>query len=123
MRQVMLLALVVSLGVLSGAGWVYDLGPDSSWSEIRSAPGIVIQAPMVFFGAHAISVLRVCRSGDKLRSRTGEGVIVEAPLGSTKQSYDIEVDRIEVGIRRTREIFLFTKRYDIPTCGQAASGQ
>ena len=120
MKQAMAFAVVASLGIVSGAGSAFMLGPDSSWAEIRGAPGILIQAPMIWFGAHAISVLGVCRSGDKLRSRTSEGITVEAPLGSTKQSYDIEVDRIVGGIRRTREVFLFTKRFDIPTCSQAA---
>jgi hypothetical protein len=116
----MLLALVASLVVLNGVGWGYGLGPDSSWAEIRSAPGILIQAPMIWFGAHAISVVEVCRSGDTLWSRTSEGMMVKAPLGSTRPSYNIEVDLILSDMRRTREVFLFTKRFEIPTCGKAA---
>lgn len=120
MRRVMLLALLALLVVLNGAGWAFTLGPNSSWSEIRSAPSILIQAPMIWFGAHAISVLEVCRSGDRLRARTSDGTTAEAPLRSTTQSYNIEVDRIVGGMRRTREVFLFTKRFDIPTCSEPA---
>ena len=119
MRKVLLLGLLAALVALNAARWAHALGPESSWTEIRSAPSILIQAPMIFFGAHAISVLGVCRSGDRLRARTSEGMTVEAPLKSTPQSYNIEVDFIEVGIRRTREVFLFTKRFEIPTCGEA----
>lgn len=111
-----MLTLVISLGVLHGGGWAFALGPDASWSEIRSMPNIFIRAPMIWFGAHAISVLEVCRSGDTLRAQTSEGLTVEAPLQSAPQSYSIEVDRIVGGIRRTREIPLFLKRFDIPAC-------
>jgi hypothetical protein len=119
MRRVMLLALIASLVVMNGVACAYELGPDSSWAEIRSTPGILVQAPMIFFGAHAISVVEVCRSGDKLRSRTSEGMTVEAPLGSTRQSYNIDVDLIVSDMRRTRVVYLFTKRFEIPTCGEA----
>ena len=120
MRWGLLLALIASLWVLPAADIGFAFGPDSSWEEIQSTPFILIQAPMIWFGVHAISGLEVCRSGDKLRSRTSEGVTVEAPLGSTRQSYNIEVDRIVVSMRRTREVFLFTKRFDIPPCGEPA---
>ena len=116
LKQGMVLALVVWLGVLHGGGWAFALGPDASWSEIRSTPNILIRAPMIWFGAHAISVLEVCRSGDTLRAQTSEGLTVEVPLQSTPQSYRIQVDRIVGGIRRTREIPLFLKWFDIPTC-------
>ena len=120
MKWVMLLTLVASLGVLSGAGWAFRLGPDSSWSEIRGTPNILIRAPMIWFGAHAISVVDICRNGDKLRAQTSEGMTIEVPLNSAPQSYNIEVDRIVGGISRIREIPLFTKRFDIPTCGEPA---
>ena len=120
MRQGMLSALLASLVVLNGAGWGYALGTDSSWSEIRSAPSILIQAPMIWFGAHAISVLEVCRSGDRLRARTSDGTSAEAPLRSISQRYNIEVYRIVGGLRRTREVFLFTKRFELPTCDEAS---
>lgn len=120
MRRLLLLGLLASLAVLNGAGWGYALGPDSSWPEIRSTPSILIQAPMIWFGAHAISVLDVCRSGDRLRARTSDGAEAEAPLRSISQSYNIEVYRILGSMRRTREVFLFTKRFDIPICHEAS---
>ena len=120
MKQAMAFAVVASLGIVSGAGSAFMLGPDSSWSEIRGAPSILIRAPMIWFGAHAISVLDICRHGDTLRARTGEGVTVEAPMKSASESYSVEVNRIVGGIRRTREIFLFSKRFDIPPCGEQA---
>ena len=120
MKQSLALAVVASLGLLTGAGSAFMLGPDSSWSEIRSTPYILIRAPMLWFGAHAISVLGICRQDDTLRARTGEGVTVETPLKSASQSYSVEVYRLVGGIRRTREIFLFTKRFDIPPCSEQA---
>ena len=120
MKQALGLTLVASLWALNGAGSAFALGPDSSWSEIRSTPGILIRAPMILFGAHAISVLDICRNGDSLRAQSSEGTKVEVPVRSASQSYNIEVHAIVGGIRRTREILLFIKRFDIPTCGDPA---
>ncbi len=118
LKQLLLLTLVGALGVLSRAGWAAPLGPDSSWSEIRSTPSILIRAPMIWFGADALSVLDICRSGDELRGQTSAGVTVEVPLKSAPQSYTIEVDRIVGGLRHIREIPLFTKRFTIPPCNE-----
>jgi hypothetical protein len=118
MNQVMVLALAAWLGVMNWMGWAYQLDPESSWSEIQRTPGILIQAPMIWFGAHAIWVLAVCRRGDSLQARTSEGITVEAPLKTGSLSYNIEVYHLEGGIRRTREVFLFTKRFDIPPCSE-----
>ena len=118
MKQRMLLALVVSLGLLHGGGWAFAQGPDASWSEIRSMPNLVIRAPIIWFGVHAISVLEVCRSGGTLRAQTSDGLAVEAPLPSASHSYSIEVNRIVGGIRHTREILLFVKQFEIRICGE-----
>jgi hypothetical protein len=120
MNQVMALALAASLGVMNWMGWADQLEPESSWSEIQRTPGILIQAPIIWFGAHAITVLGVCRRGDSLQARTSEGMTVEAPLKTGSRSYNIEVYRLEGGIRRTHEVFLFTKRFDIPPCREQA---
>ncbi|HSB70551.1 MAG TPA: hypothetical protein VLT62_14595 [Candidatus Methylomirabilis sp.] len=120
MKPRIVLTLVASLGLLSAAGGAFALGPDSSWSEIRSTPNVRIRAPMIFFGAHAISVTDICRRGDKLRAQTSEGTTVEVPQPSGSRGYDIEVYRIEGGIRRTREILLFIKWFDIPACREPA---
>ena len=116
MRSALLISLVVFLGFLSRAGWAFAISPTSSWSEIRNTPNILIEAPMLSFGAHAVSVLDVCRSGDTLRAVTSEGVTAEAPEQGYRSSYDIRVDRIVGGIYRTREVLLFTKHYEIPPC-------
>jgi hypothetical protein len=118
MKHGRLLMLVGVVGILSSAGWAAPLGPESSWAEIRSAPNILIRAPMIWFGTDALSVLDLCRHGDQLRGRTSAGLTVEAPLKAASPSYTIEVDRITGGIRHIREIPLFTKRFTIPPCGE-----
>ena len=116
MRRVLLISLIVSLGFLSRAGWAFAISPTSSWSEIQSTRNILVEAPMIWFGAHAVPVLEVCRSGDTLRAVTSEGVTAEVPEQGYRSSYDIRVDRIVGGIYRTREVLLFTKHYEIPPC-------
>ena len=116
MRRALLISLVVSLGFLSLVGWVFAISPTSSWSDIRSTPNILIEAPMIWFGTHAVPVLEVCRSGDTLRAVTSEGVTAEVPEQGDPSGYDIRVDRIVGDIFRTREVLLFTKHYEIPPC-------
>ena len=118
MRKITLVALWVLFGVLCAAGGALALGPESSWAEIRSTPDVRPEAPMLFFGAHAIPVLDLCVRGDRLRVATNDGPSVDVPPGSAARSYDIRVDRLVVmdGERDYRR-YLFTKRFDIPACG------
>jgi hypothetical protein len=116
MRRALLIGLVVSLGFLSRADWSFAISPTSSWADIRSTPNILVEAPMIWFGTHAVPVLEVCRSGDTLRAVTSEGVTAEVPEQGDRSGYDIRVDRIVGSIFRTREVLLFTKHYEIPPC-------
>jgi hypothetical protein len=100
------------------ASWAFVLSPSSPWAEIRSTPNILVRAPLISFGGVAVSVLDVCGSDDKLRAKTSGGQTVEVPVGSTPQSYDIEVDRLVGGLRHIREISLFTKHFTIPPCSE-----
>ncbi len=117
MHRVILLALIAWLGVLNTASGAVALGPESPWSEIRSTPDVFPEAPMIFFGVHGVSVLDVCVRGDKLRAATSDGIASEIPLGSTRRSYDIKVGRMVVTGEHSFLRYLFTKHFDIPTCG------
>ncbi len=118
MRKIMALTLVALLWLLHAASGALALGPESSWAEIRSTPDVKPQAPMLFFGAHAVSVLDLCMRGDRLRAATSDGLTSEVPLGSTARSYDIRVDRLViVDGEHSYHRYLFTKHFDIPACG------
>lgn len=116
MRKITVLTLCTVLGVLHGTSGALALGPESSWTEIRSTPDVRPQAPMLFFGVHAISLLDLCVRGDRLRAATSDGP-AETPLRSTARSYEIRVDRLVlVDGGHSYNRYLFTKRFDIPAC-------
>ena len=92
------------------------VGPQSSWDEIRGTPGLVVNAPMIPFGARAVAVTDVCRSGDKLRATAADGTKLETPGSGHRSSYTIEVGRI-VGDGETSKFrALFVKPFDVPPC-------
>src|SRR5574341_630155 len=117
MRTVLLLALVAWLGVLAPTSEVFALDPGSPWPEIRSAPDVIPQAPMIFFGTHGIPVLDVCVSGDTLQAPSGVDGSARVAVGSTRRNYDIRVDRVTGGGEHSRFQYLFTKHFEIPACG------
>ena len=49
------------------------VGPQSSWEEIRSTPGLIVLGPQIFFGTRGVSVTDLCLSGDKLRAPRVDG--------------------------------------------------
>ena len=101
-------------GPMAGAG--PTVGPQSSWDEIRGTPGLVVNAPMIPFGARAVAVTDVCRSGDKLRATAADGTKLETPGAAHRSSYTIEVGRI-VGDGETSKFrALFVKPFDVPPC-------
>ena len=101
-------------GTIAGAG--PTVGPQSSWDEIRGTPGLVVNAPMIPFGARAVAVTDVCRSGDKLRATAADGTKLETPGSGHRSSYTIEVGRI-VGDGETSKFrALFVKPFEIPSC-------
>jgi hypothetical protein len=92
------------------------VGPQSSWDEIRSTPGLVVNAPMIPFGARAVAVTDVCRSGDKLRATAADGTALETAGAAHRSNYMIEVGRI-VGDGETSKFrALFVRPFDIPPC-------
>ena len=117
MRKVILLTVIAWLGVMNAASGVLALGPESSWSEIRRTPDVIPGAPMIFFGADAVSVTDLCVGGDMLRADTGAGVAAEVHLGSTPRSYAIKVDRVIGAGEHSHTLYLFTKHFEIPVCG------
>ena len=93
-----------------------DIGPHSSWDEIRATPGLVVNAPMIPFGARAVAVTNVCRSGEMLRATTADGTKLETPGAGHRSSYTIEVGRI-VGDGETSKFrALFAKPFEVPPC-------
>jgi hypothetical protein len=92
------------------------VGPQSSWDEIRSTPGLVVNVPMIPFGARAVAVTDVCRNGDKLRATAADGAKLETLGSGHRSSYTIEVGRI-VGDGETSKFrALFVKPCDVPPC-------
>jgi hypothetical protein len=71
---------------------------------------------MIPFGARAVAVTDVCRSGDKLRATAADGTKLETPGSGHRSNYMIEVGRI-VGDGETSKFrALFVKPFDIPPC-------
>jgi hypothetical protein len=71
---------------------------------------------MIPFGARAVSVTDVCRSGDKLRAKASDGTVLETPAAGHRPSYTIQVGRI-VGDGETSTFrALFAKPFEIPPC-------
>jgi len=92
------------------------VGPQSSWDEIRGTPGLVVSAPMIPFGARAVAVTNVCRSGEMLRATASDGAKLETPVAGHRSSYMIQVGRI-VGDGETSTFrALFVKPFDVPPC-------
>jgi hypothetical protein len=92
------------------------VGPQSSWDEIRGTPGLVVNAPMIPFGARGVAVTEVCRSGDRLRATAADGTRLETAGTAHRSSYTIEVGRI-VGDGETSKFrALFVKPFEVPPC-------
>ena len=92
------------------------VGSQSTWEEIRGTPGLVVNAPMIPFGARAVAVTDVCRSGDKLRATAADGAKLETAGAAHRSSYTIEVGRI-VGDGETSKFrALFVKPFEVPPC-------
>lgn len=92
------------------------VGPQSTWDEIRATPGLVVNAPMIPFGARAVAVTNVCRSGEMLRATAADGTKLETPAAGHRSSYTIEVGRI-VGDGETSKFrALFAKPFEVPPC-------
>lgn len=99
-------------GTLTGP----TFGPQSSWDEIRGTPGLVVNAPMIPFGARAVAVTNVCRSGDTLRATAADGTTLETPGAAHRSTYTIAVGRI-VGDGETSKFrALFVKPFEVPPC-------
>lgn len=113
--------LIVLLAIGGGCATTWTMagptiGPQSSWDEIRATPGLVVSAPMIPFGARAVAVTDVCRSGDKLRATAADGTKLETPGAAHRSNYTIEVGRI-VGDGETSKFrALFVKQFDVPPC-------
>lgn len=93
-----------------------DVGPQSSWEEIRGTPGLIVNAPMIPFGARAVSVTDVCRSGDRLRATAADGAVLETPAAGHRPSYRIEVGRMVGDAETSKFRALFVKSFDVPPC-------
>jgi hypothetical protein len=92
------------------------VGPQSSWEEIRGTPGLVVNAPMIPFGARAVAVTDVCRSGDRLRATAADGTALETPAAGHRPSYAIQVGRIVGDAETSTFRALFVKPFEVPAC-------
>jgi hypothetical protein len=92
------------------------IGPQSSWEEICGIPNVILQPPMIAFGARSVSVMNVCRSGDTFRATAGDGTKLEKPAARVPLDYQIGVGRL-VGDAETSSIrILFYKPFSVPPC-------
>jgi len=92
------------------------VGPQSSWEEIRSTPGLVVLAPQIFFGTRGVSVTDLCVSGDTLRAPTVGRGAAEVPVAGHELRYMVRVG-IPVGDGETSTIrVLFVKPFEVPPC-------
>ncbi len=93
-----------------------SVGPQSSWEEIRSTPGLIVLGPQIFFGTWGVSVTHLCLSGDKLRAPRVDGGTAEMPAAGRQLSYMIRVGVPAGDGERSTIRVLFVKPFDIPAC-------
>jgi hypothetical protein len=72
---------------------------------------------MIPFGARAVSVTNVCRSGDRLRATAADGTALETSAAGHRSSYTIEVGRMVGDAETLKFRALFVKPFEVPTCG------
>ena len=92
------------------------VGPQSSWEEIRGTPGLIVSAPRIPFGARAVSVTNVCRSGDRFRAKASDGTALETLAAGHRASYAVQVGRIVGDAETSTFRALFVKPFEIPPC-------
>jgi hypothetical protein len=92
------------------------VGPQSSWEEIRGTPDLMLNPPVIRFGARSVSVMDVCRNGDQLRATTGDGTALETPAAGHGSTYTIQVGRIVGDAETSKFRALFVKPFEVPAC-------
>jgi hypothetical protein len=71
---------------------------------------------MIPFGARAVAVTDVCRSGDRLRATTADGTALETAAADHRPSYPIPVGRIVGDGENGGFRALFVKAFAVPPC-------
>lgn len=92
------------------------VGPQSSWEEIRATPGLIVNAPMIPFGARAVSVTNVCRRGERVRATAADGAALETSAAGLRPSYTIPVGHVVGTGEHTGFRTLFVKSFEVPPC-------
>jgi hypothetical protein len=92
------------------------VGPQSSWEEIRGTPDLMLNPPVIRFGARSVSVMDVCRGGEQLRATTGDGTALETPAAGHGSTYTIQVGRIVGDAETSKFRTLFVKPFEVPPC-------
>ncbi|HTU03769.1 MAG TPA: hypothetical protein VMG58_18185 [Candidatus Sulfotelmatobacter sp.] len=121
-RLISMLGLILVFGCASAPlerlSPVAALTPASSWAEIRSAPSVIARAPLVFFGTTGVSVLDLCRRGDRVERGDSLTMGADIPASAVRRAYAIPVVYIlNAGAEHPHDVYLFTKHYAIPACG------
>jgi hypothetical protein len=93
-----------------------DIGPQSSWDEIRGTPDLMLNPPVIRFGARAVSVMDVCRRGDQMHATTGDGTALETPAAGHGSTYTIQVGRILGDGETSKFRVLFVNPIEVPPC-------
>ncbi len=116
MRMTVPLAVLLALALIGAASAVAMLGPDSSWSDIRSTPNVYGRPPLIFFGTTGVPVTDVCTVGDKFHAVNRNSLTAEVPVAMHPLSYDIEVVETFGNGDHPHERLLFLKHLQIPAC-------
>jgi hypothetical protein len=114
MRMTPVVMLLV-FGVVTAASATPMLGPDSSWSDIRSTPNVYGRPPLIFFGTTGIPVTDVCTVEGRFHAVNRNSLTSEVPVAMHPLSYDIEVVETFEG-KNPHSRLLFLKHLEIPAC-------
>ena len=77
---------------------------------------MALNAPMIPFGARAVSVTDVCRRGERLRATAVDGTALETAAAGHRASYTIQVGRIVGDGEHGGFRPLFGKPFAVPAC-------
>jgi hypothetical protein len=71
---------------------------------------------MIAFGAQAVLVTDVCRSGERFRATAADGKVLETSAAGHRFTYAIQVGRIVGDGENSKFRVLFVKPFDVPAC-------
>ena len=116
MRMTVPVAMLLGFVLIAAANATPMLGPDSTWSDIRSTPNVYGRPPLIFFGTTGVPVTDVCIVGGRFRAVNRNSLSSEVPVAMHPLSYNIEVVETFGGGEHPHTRLLFFKHLQIPAC-------